>query len=761
MGCVKPKMASCWSIVSHFISRGCRELPKFLCLRVWHALCAYAYAMLVVEALLTYVFVLPLLAILSGLLLSIDRGVIWCSKRTRRPESIKLCRSKRRTAIKEHRREAKHWDKRYKKFSSWEKCLWGVSRFLATILRCAFQMCYYLAVLWFLATILVVGQVACSLFYIAVRLALLAIAYGLAALIIWLWAVLIRGLILCALLRQHDKCDDGGITAYFAWRDRVESSKPAIVGCPCGRRRRLLGGSPKAIGADFVVHVNLEQYKRAGRRVDEYWRVLWGRQDVRVPVALGEAKDIAMKLAAMLQKRGPGRTAKSEVEAYRDELIAEALSHQQEEPAKAAGHEAIAGQLLSLGGLNIQWPFSQLILAGAKKVEVRKQALPYVARANEEMWLVETTNATLADAVVEGVDLPAKPPCAQIVGTITFAPSTPYDDRETFRADVSRHRIAEGSAHDWAGGGPRHAWHISSYRRLVTPIPYPGRKAMVGWTKKSPKSFPGIFVSGDAMCGDGQLHAPLQHQPPPTAKAPSKRIPCKRPLAGTDVLSTAKCAKVSSASSAPSAAGHGISSTSAAPSSNNSEGPMRHGIFAPQPFFQPQEGGWCGMHALNHYYGAPVVEKGDCLAAVREFAKRTGQREADHLFRESGWLSIEVMNILALTRVPQKHIEESARDWRELQAEDGVAAMVNWNQAHWTVLMHDLPRQTWVHINSSSGPHLRHGPKAGLSTADIDAILAEIQGAVGGVALHRTLASALAVRCVWVFWCWRSWRTSF
>lgn len=622
----------------------------------------------------------------------------------------------------------------------------------------------------------------------------------------------------------------------------------------------------------MLVRVKLEEYKRASGRVDKYWRVQWGRQDVRVPVAsvssqtVAVAKDVAMELKAMLEKRGPGRTEKSDVEAYRDELIAEVSSHQHEEAATAAGNEATAGQHLSLGGLNIQWPFSQLILAGAKTVEVRKYALGYIARANEEMWLVETTNAKLEDAVVEGVLLPAKPPCAQIVGTITFARSTPYHDRGTFRADASRHRIAEGSSHDWVEGTPKHAWHISSYRRLVTPIPYPGAKPTVGWTSKSPKSYPGIFVPGDATSRVEQGHSQPERQPQSADKMPSRRMPGKRPLAGTDVSSTAKHAKASSAaSSASSAAGHGMSTSAAASGSKISEGPMRHDIptwqrciqkfiddrrakggqlrsssssswcikitaddaervrsafdrpaalskelakllrvvlctqstakefvgrmhavdsqgsyklasmppldqprDAPDsmeislsvPYFERQESGWCGKAALNHYYGARVVEKSDCVAAVREFAKKTGQLEEDHLCQDTGWLSIDIMNILALTRFPQKHIEESAQDWGVLQAEAGVAAMVNWNRTHWTMLKHDMPTQSWMHINSCEGPFLRHGLKTHLNPADVDAILAEIQGSAGGVALHRALvcyAQLFFVLCGFpgfVLMCW-------
>ena len=46
----------------------------------------------------------------------------------------------------------------------------------------------------------------------------------------------------------------------------------------------------------------------------------------------------------------------------------------------------------SFPGINIRWPFSQLILAGAKTVEVREYMLGHrnIAHADQELWLIET-----------------------------------------------------------------------------------------------------------------------------------------------------------------------------------------------------------------------------------------------------------------------------------------------------------------------------------------------------------------------------------
>ncbi len=169
---------------------------------------------------------------------------------------------------------------------------------------------------------------------------------------------------------------------------------------------------------------------------------------------------------------------------------------------------------LSLAGLNIQWPFSQLLLAGVKRKELRDYVLGYlnIAQANTEMWLVETSgrcaNAS-KHAVVDGVDIGARPKKAQIVGTIEFSAETSYPDQAAFRADTPNHRAREGGAYDWKGpaAGPRYAWHVACVRPLVAPVPV-GSTGMTGFGR--PRSFEVLFapqrswraaVLGDAAAG--------------------------------------------------------------------------------------------------------------------------------------------------------------------------------------------------------------------------------------------------------------------
>ena len=155
------------------------------------------------------------------------------------------------------------------------------------------------------------------------------------------------------------------------------------------------------------------------------------------------------------------------------------------------------GQKLSLRGLNIQWPFSQLILAGAKKTEVRSHVLgdkPHIARSGEVMWLIETPGPSAnanTNAVAEDVAIGPRPHKAQIVGTTTFSHSEQYANLIDFRADATQHCIREGGEKDWTDSKHRHAWRIGAVRSLAKPIPAPEDKSMTGLA--TPRTFEVVF----------------------------------------------------------------------------------------------------------------------------------------------------------------------------------------------------------------------------------------------------------------------------
>ena len=152
--------------------------------------------------------------------------------------------------------------------------------------------------------------------------------------------------------------------------------------------------------------------------------------------------------------------------------------------APTAAPVASLPQALTLRGLIIQWPFSQLLLAGVKTTEVRSYGLGYKnphVLPDEEMWLIETTGTRNApqNAIAHGACLGDRPERARIVGTVTFSGAERYTSVEAFRTGARSHCIAIGGDKDWDGSGERFAWSVASVKGLQTPIPAP-RKTMTG-----------------------------------------------------------------------------------------------------------------------------------------------------------------------------------------------------------------------------------------------------------------------------------------
>ena len=162
-------------------------------------------------------------------------------------------------------------------------------------------------------------------------------------------------------------------------------------------------------------------------------------------------------------------------------------------------------------------------------------------------------------------------------------------------------------------------------------------------------------------------------------------------------------------------------------------------------YHEVQVAAWCGKHALNNLLGGPYVTEQSCRDAVRNVVRNLSMQddhqedEREHLHPDSGWLSIDVMNMLGAAHLGI-HTDEDAVQWQVLQEEDGARAVVNWNKQHWTALWQQ-PGGSWVHANSIGGAEQYHGRRANLTVAGVTSLLDGIERAEGGVALHRVVNS--------------------
>lgn len=139
---------------------------------------------------------------------------------------------------------------------------------------------------------------------------------------------------------------------------------------------------------------------------------------------------------------------------------------------------------LTLRGLNIQYPFSQLLLMGAKTVEARTFPLGYrkIANPGEDLFLIETPGPrNIKGAMVENLPVGPPPQHAQVVGKISFSSSQAYANESEWKEDRHRHCIKEGGRYDWNGDGDMHAWHVDKVRRFSEPVDA-GTKSMTGYS---------------------------------------------------------------------------------------------------------------------------------------------------------------------------------------------------------------------------------------------------------------------------------------
>ena len=124
----------------------------------------------------------------------------------------------------------------------------------------------------------------------------------------------------------------------------------------------------------------------------------------------------------------------------------------------------------SLPGLNIQWPWTRLILEGSKTVETRGYALPekYV---NVPLAIIETPGPKGKQFGIAQ---------ARIVGTVTFSSSFRYETFEDWAEDFDRHKVAvDNPQYKFVEGQEKWGWVIASVEVLRIERPAPAKRGIV------------------------------------------------------------------------------------------------------------------------------------------------------------------------------------------------------------------------------------------------------------------------------------------
>mgnify|MGYP001545319564 FL=1 len=104
-------------------------------------------------------------------------------------------------------------------------------------------------------------------------------------------------------------------------------------------------------------------------------------------------------------------------------------------------------------GLNVQIPWSTLLINGWKSVETRSYPLPQKYEG-VELYLVETPGKYGRFK-------------ARVIGTVTFSHSFKYPDKQSWIDDYNRHKVEEGDEFfGWNENKPKYGWVVCSVKKF-------------------------------------------------------------------------------------------------------------------------------------------------------------------------------------------------------------------------------------------------------------------------------------------------------
>jgi len=122
-------------------------------------------------------------------------------------------------------------------------------------------------------------------------------------------------------------------------------------------------------------------------------------------------------------------------------------------------------------GINIQWPWSQLIISGKKTVETRGYPLPE-SKKNIPIALIETPGPTGKREA--GISK------ARIIGVIEFTGCIAYSSLSKWRKDFKQHRVPiDDPDYRLLPGKVRYGWVTKVIKNFSKPKEAPRKKGIV------------------------------------------------------------------------------------------------------------------------------------------------------------------------------------------------------------------------------------------------------------------------------------------
>lgn len=116
-------------------------------------------------------------------------------------------------------------------------------------------------------------------------------------------------------------------------------------------------------------------------------------------------------------------------------------------------------------GLNIQSPWSSLLISGHKTVETRSYQLPKKYEGIE-LALIETPGKSRKFQ-------------SRIIGTITFSHCFKYPDKQAWKDDYNRHKVEESDKDYKWNHKPKYGWVVSKIVKFDEPVDPPKKRGII------------------------------------------------------------------------------------------------------------------------------------------------------------------------------------------------------------------------------------------------------------------------------------------
>ena len=117
-------------------------------------------------------------------------------------------------------------------------------------------------------------------------------------------------------------------------------------------------------------------------------------------------------------------------------------------------------------GINIQYPFSEMLINGDKCVETRSYPLPEKYEG-EELALIETPGKSGEFK-------------SRIIGTITFSHSFKYPDENAWKDDYARHLVEiDDIDFGWKENKDKYGWVVSNVTKFEEYQTAPEKKGII------------------------------------------------------------------------------------------------------------------------------------------------------------------------------------------------------------------------------------------------------------------------------------------